>query len=477
MSSSDDYIYLFLAVFCIFCAALAAGLTIGLVSMDRNVLRLLSINGTDKEREQVTRVLPLLKDRHWLLVTLFLFNATANEALPVFLEKLIPGYAAIVLSALLVLIFGEIIPSSVFSGKRQLELASKLSWLVRILLVLLFFIAKPIALFLDHWIGRHEDDVVPFNAKDLYTLLSLSAAGDPEESMPSTSPRSPPNKSIEFKDHTDQTQSQSDSMVLNILREVNSGQTTNGNACKDADLTIEDVEDQTASIGNVQPNHDEFLSVSVNSRSHRAPSFLGCTDGELILLNMNSVMIAQGAIICSKKTVEDILIPREKYFSVHADDEVSVDLLEKIGNSGFSRVIVTSGRNSVLGDDIMGYLVVKDIMKEMRSLLPILCKTETDNARPPVRYVSQLRLYPVHFFRPSCIVIDALQVLKCGESRIAAVTANGQRNNSVLLGFFSMEDIVEAILQSQIEDEKDAAKSFIAENRGSSAFGSMFGLF
>jgi hypothetical protein len=39
--------------------------------------------------------LPLIKDHHWLLVTLFLFNAIANEALPVFLSGLVPEYAAI----------------------------------------------------------------------------------------------------------------------------------------------------------------------------------------------------------------------------------------------------------------------------------------------------------------------------------------------------------------------------------------------
>jgi hypothetical protein len=50
-------------------------------------------------------------------VTLLLFNSLANEALPIFLAELVPGYVAVALSVTMILVFGEIIPSAVFTGR------------------------------------------------------------------------------------------------------------------------------------------------------------------------------------------------------------------------------------------------------------------------------------------------------------------------------------------------------------------------
>ncbi len=94
-STTAHWVDLGMTMVCILCAGLAAGLTIGLVSMDRNELRLMLINGTSEQKQQAKRILPIIKDHHWLLVTLFLFNAMANEALPIFLSGLVPEYFAI----------------------------------------------------------------------------------------------------------------------------------------------------------------------------------------------------------------------------------------------------------------------------------------------------------------------------------------------------------------------------------------------
>ncbi len=76
------------------------------------------------------------------------FYIVANEALPVFLSGLVPEYVAIVLSTFSVLIFGEILPSSIFSGPSQLRLAASMSGVVNVLLIVFYVIARPIALFL-----------------------------------------------------------------------------------------------------------------------------------------------------------------------------------------------------------------------------------------------------------------------------------------------------------------------------------------
>jgi len=52
----------------------------------------------------------VIKHRHLLLVTLLVSNAACLESLPIFLDKLVPSWLAIVLSVTAVLFFGEIIP-------------------------------------------------------------------------------------------------------------------------------------------------------------------------------------------------------------------------------------------------------------------------------------------------------------------------------------------------------------------------------
>ena len=113
-----------------------------------------------KEKQWSAQLLPLLvghTKRHRLLVSLLLLNSLANEALPLFLDQLLPNkYAAIIVSVTLVLFFGEIVPSAFFTGPNQVEVAAKLVPLVKTVMFVLSPIATPIARLLDRIL--HDDD-------------------------------------------------------------------------------------------------------------------------------------------------------------------------------------------------------------------------------------------------------------------------------------------------------------------------------
>ena len=98
------------ALGCGILAACAAGLTMGVVSLDEVDLRVKARCGSDDEKACATRLLPLIEHNphHQLLVTLLLLNATAMEAMPIFLDKLVPEYAAVLISVTLILFFGVI---------------------------------------------------------------------------------------------------------------------------------------------------------------------------------------------------------------------------------------------------------------------------------------------------------------------------------------------------------------------------------
>jgi metal transporter CNNM len=137
-----------------------------------------SQSGTPKEKEYATRLLPVIKNHHLLLVTLMLWNATATEALPIFLDGLVDEYIAIIISVTLVLLFGEIIPASILTGPNQLQITASLTPLVYIVYVLFFPISYPLSLLLDYIIG-HEGGLTVYSKLELATMMSIQA----EESM------------------------------------------------------------------------------------------------------------------------------------------------------------------------------------------------------------------------------------------------------------------------------------------------------
>lgn len=162
------------ALACIVGASLAAGLTMGLVSIDKASIEQLLLTepddcDTESEKKELLklqkcakRIKPLKKNHHLLLVTLLLLNSGVNEALPIFLDNIVPSWLAIVLSVSLVLFFGEIIPSALFTGPNQLQIASNFSYLVWLMIYMFYPLAYPISKLLDfflgkeHGIGRHQ---------------------------------------------------------------------------------------------------------------------------------------------------------------------------------------------------------------------------------------------------------------------------------------------------------------------------------
>lgn len=94
-------------------AGLMSGLTVGYLSIDKMELEMKLQNGTNTEKKYAKAVLPVLADHHYLLVTLLLANALCMEALPIFLDAIVPSAYAILISVIAVLFFGEVIPQAV----------------------------------------------------------------------------------------------------------------------------------------------------------------------------------------------------------------------------------------------------------------------------------------------------------------------------------------------------------------------------
>ncbi|XP_056696201.1 DUF21 domain-containing protein At1g47330 isoform X3 [Spinacia oleracea] len=136
-------------------AGLMAGLTLGLMSLALVDLEVLIKSGRPQDRIHAAKIFPVVKNQHLLLCTLLIGNSLAMEALPIFLDKLVPPWAAIVISVTLILMFGEILPQAVCT-RYGLVVGATLAPFVRVLLWLFFPISYPISKVLDWMLGKGQ---------------------------------------------------------------------------------------------------------------------------------------------------------------------------------------------------------------------------------------------------------------------------------------------------------------------------------
>lgn len=177
------WMHLGMSLLCVCVAAVASGLTMGLLSIDPMQLQIIlntseaDLN-TEEEKKDLqaeklyaAAIQPLVLKHHILLVTLLLLCSVANEALPLFLDRLVPSWVAVILSVTLVLFCGEIIPSAIFTGPGQLSKAAALSGVVKFFMCLLLPISFPIAKLLDYCLG--EELGLRYRHAELKALVSL----------------------------------------------------------------------------------------------------------------------------------------------------------------------------------------------------------------------------------------------------------------------------------------------------------------
>ncbi|KAK6925878.1 CNNM, transmembrane domain, partial [Dillenia turbinata] len=164
------WVYLLSCVALVCFAGLMSGLTLGLMSLSLVDLEVLIKAGQPNDRKNAEKILPIVKNQHLLLCTLLICNALAMEALPIFVDSLLPAWGAILISVTLILAFGEIIPQAVCS-RYGLSVGAKLSVVVRILVWIVFPISYPISKLLDCLLGKGHSALL--RRAELKTLVDM----------------------------------------------------------------------------------------------------------------------------------------------------------------------------------------------------------------------------------------------------------------------------------------------------------------
>lgn len=135
-----------------------SGLTLGFMGLDLTQLKVLSSAETeDPETRNIARyaarIIPIRSEGNLLLCTLVIANVAVNSAISILLAGFTDGLMGFVLSTVLIVLFGEILPQAVCS-RYGLYIGAKVVPLVKALIWLEFVIAKPISLLLDKVVGE-----------------------------------------------------------------------------------------------------------------------------------------------------------------------------------------------------------------------------------------------------------------------------------------------------------------------------------
>ena len=145
---SIDPLSLFLSIALLALSALFSGLTLGLMSLSAFELK----RKMELGDEQAKTVFPIRSKGSQLLVSLLVGNVLVNAALTVMLNSFLAGVFAVVLSTVLITLFGEIIPQAILN-KHGLSIGARLAPLIKSILFIMLPVAYPLGKILDYALG------------------------------------------------------------------------------------------------------------------------------------------------------------------------------------------------------------------------------------------------------------------------------------------------------------------------------------
>ena len=141
-------IQIIMIILLILLSALFSGLTLGLMGLDKTGLEIVMESEDPVAAANARIIYPVRKNGNQLLCTLLLGNVAVNALLSILLADKAGGAVGFISSTFLIVIFGEIIPQAACS-RYALVVGSKTVPLVKVIMVLVYPIAKPLAFCLD----------------------------------------------------------------------------------------------------------------------------------------------------------------------------------------------------------------------------------------------------------------------------------------------------------------------------------------
>ena len=145
----DPVTTILVAIVLVGMSGLCSGLNISLMSLEVGDLQRKAKNGSKRART----VLPLRANSHLTLASILLFNVAVASATALVLESEFAGVYAGILSTLLLVYFGEILPQALFL-KNALKTVARFAPLLKFMVIASYPLSKPTQLLLDKLFGK-----------------------------------------------------------------------------------------------------------------------------------------------------------------------------------------------------------------------------------------------------------------------------------------------------------------------------------
>lgn len=158
-------------VVCLSFSSLFSGLNLGLLSLNRMDLKIISNTGTEVERKYAKAIYPVRIHGNYLLCSILLGNVLVNSIFTILLDDLSSGMVAIIVSTLAIVICGEICPQAVCS-RHGLAIGAKTIYITKTVMFITAPLAWPLSRVLDWILG--EEIATTYTRERLKELIKVS---------------------------------------------------------------------------------------------------------------------------------------------------------------------------------------------------------------------------------------------------------------------------------------------------------------
>ncbi|XP_060809108.1 unextended protein [Amyelois transitella] len=165
------WVTLILILVCLMFSALFSGLNLGLMSLDRTELKIISNTGTEQERKYARAIMPVRDHGNYLLCSILLGNVAVNSTFTILLDELTSGLFAVIFSTLAIVLLGEITPQAICS-RHGLMVGAKSIVVTKAVMALTAPLAFPVSKLLDYFLGEEIGSV--YNRERLKELVKVT---------------------------------------------------------------------------------------------------------------------------------------------------------------------------------------------------------------------------------------------------------------------------------------------------------------
>lgn len=140
------------------------------MGLDLSGLEIVMNSDDERNAKCARQIYPIRKTGNLLLCTLLLGNVAVNALLSILLADKAGGLIGFFASTFVIVIFGEILPQAL-CNRYALQIGSKCVPVVRVIMVILYPISKPIAFILDKCLGKEL--ATTYSTTEMKKLLEI----------------------------------------------------------------------------------------------------------------------------------------------------------------------------------------------------------------------------------------------------------------------------------------------------------------